>query len=151
VSHYDGAIKQLITALKYEHQRSAAKLAARLITPLLDSSDFDVVTAVPTSTSRRRQRGYNQAALIAREVAQQLHLPYRETLGRVSNIHQVGTDRRHRLEQVKGIFRPVADVAGQRLLIIDDVLTTGATMAECAKELKTAGAKRVWGGVVAKH
>ncbi len=150
-SHYDGAVKELITALKYQHQRSAARLAARLIAPLLDPGDYDLVTAVPTSASRHRQRGYNQAALIGRALAKQLRLPYSETLGRVSNAHQVGTDRRRRLEQVKGIFRVKHDIAGLHILIIDDVLTTGATMAECAKELKTAGAKRVWGAVVAKH
>jgi ComF family protein len=148
-SHYDGAIKELITALKYGHQRSAATISANLITPLLSTEDFDVVTAVPTSPQRRR--GYNQAALIAKAVARDLCLPYRETLARTRNIHQVGAARQQRLEQVKGIFRSTKDVFGQRVLIIDDVLTTGATMAECARELKTAGAKRVWGAVVAKH
>ncbi len=152
-SHYDGAIKQLVYALKYERARSAAQLAAALLTPLLNQADFDLVVGVPSAGSRYRQRGYNQAALIAKQVAAQLAIPYSEALMRTKDIRQVGTARAQRLAQVKGIFvvsQPEM-VFGSRILLVDDVVTTGATMAECAKVLKDAGVKRVWGAAVAKH
>ncbi|HSH31762.1 MAG TPA: phosphoribosyltransferase family protein [Candidatus Saccharimonadales bacterium] len=152
-SHYDGAIKELIGALKYQRAASAAGLAAELLAPLLASHAIDVVTCVATSPSRYRQRGYNQARLIAQPLARRLGLPYADLLVRTRDVRQVGTSRRQRLEQVQGIFEPrrARLIEGTSILLVDDVVTTGATMAECARVLKEAGAKRVWGAAVAKH
>lgn len=150
-SHYDGAIKELIYALKYQRAQAAAKLCAELITPLLDPLQFDIVIPVPTSPTRGRQRGYNQAALIARAVSEKLGLPYSESLVRLQDVHQVGLAKLERLKQVEGIFAVYKSASDQRVLLVDDVITTGATMVECAKVLKAAGAKRVWGAAVAKH
>ncbi len=149
-AYYDGPVKDLIQALKYGHLADGAVEAASLLTPLLEPK-FDLVTAVPTAPSRRRQRGYNQAELIARQVASQLALPYLPTLARLAPESQVGHTKRERLEQIKAAFYAPKLLPGQAILIIDDVLTTGATLAECSRVLKAAGAKRIWGAVVAKH
>lgn len=148
---YDGVAKDLVLALKFGRQKSASIEAASLLTPLLDASEFDVVTSVPSSPARFRQRGYNQSALLARSIARQLGLPYRELLGRKHQTEQIGAGRRQRLAQIQGAFYSRRPATSQRVLIVDDVLTTGATLSECAKVLRGVGTKRVWGAVVTKH
>jgi competence protein ComFC len=148
-SAYAGAVHDLIGLLKYHRQRDAATVLAATLTPLLDPTRFDVVTSVPVATSRLRQRGYNQSELIAQSVARVLALPYRPLLRRLRNTQQVGKSRHQRLEQVGGLF--VARVTSPlRILIIDDVLTTGATLNSCAVALQAVGATEVWGAVVAR-
>jgi ComF family protein len=152
-SHYDGVIKELVHHIKYDYARAASSSAAALLTPLVDASQFDLITCVPAAPARLRQRGFNQAKLIAQSLAQSTRLPYADLLLRTKNVHQVGLTRAERLEQVQGIFvahRPEL-IKGARVLIVDDVITTGATVAECAKMLQAAGAKSVWAVAVAKH
>lgn len=153
VSHYEEYVKALIHALKYQQAAASADLAAELMIPLLQSTEFDLVTSVPAAPKRFRARGFNQSELIARGLARKLQLPYATLLGRSSSVRQVGMDRRHRFEQIKGAFYPIRTTRSQsaRILLIDDVLTTGATLNQCAKVLKANGAKRVWGAVLAKH
>lgn len=152
-SHYEGRLKELILALKYNYRRDAAGPLAVLLVPMLKFQNFDFVTSVPAAPARRRERGFDHAALIARRVASESKLPYVPTLMRHGSSRQVGTNRRQRLLQVKGCFellRPLP-IEGAKVLLIDDVATTGATLSECATVLKAAGAKRVWGAVAAKH
>ncbi len=152
-AYYDGAVKELIHELKYERARAAAEVLATFLTPRINSKEFDFVTSVPTDPARRRQRGYNQAELIAKAVAKELSLPYVQVLLRVKPIHQVGAERKRRLQQIKGAFLPYRElfINESRVLVVDDVVTTGATLAECASVLKAAGAKRIWGAAIAKH
>jgi ComF family protein len=150
-SHYEGVIKELIGLLKYERARPSAAILANIITPLLHNTNFDSITSVPVATTHYRERGYNQAELIAKKVALKQSLPYSAMLARISNVQQVGSRRTDRLKQVQGVFVSRKSLAGQRVLIVDDVLTTGATLNECARVLRAAGAKAVWGAVAAKH
>ncbi|HSX41089.1 MAG TPA: phosphoribosyltransferase family protein [Candidatus Saccharimonadales bacterium] len=149
-SHYEGPVKQAITKLKYENLRAAAGSLAKLVTPLL-SGEYDVITSVPPATNRLRQRGFDHGALIARAVAAASQIPYRPLLRRAANIQQVGKSREQRLAQARGVFTYRKPLNDQRVLIIDDVVTTGATLAACTSELKAAGAKSVWAAVAAKH
>ncbi len=152
-SYYDGAVKELIAALKYRQASSAARLGASLLLPCVHGQNADIVTSVATGAIRFRQRGYNQAELIGRELARKMQLPYADLLARLDEVHQVGTSRQVRLHQVNGIFEPrlLKNIRGARILLVDDVVTTGATMAECARVLKAAGAKSIWGAAIAKH
>jgi len=153
VSHYSGSIQDLVGQLKYHGQQSAASLCARLIAAQLVGQDFTLVTAAPSAPSRQLQRGYNQAELIARGVAAQLGLPYANVLRRTSNTRQVGHNRSERFNQAEQAYAASSSrlIYGAQILIIDDVVTTGATMAACAAALREVGAKSVWGAVVAKH
>ena len=152
-AYYDGAVKELILRLKFHRDRSAAWASAALILSRIDPKKmpFDVVTSVPVSPQRYRERGYNQSELIARAVAKELTLPYQTLLGRNNGDHQMGKDRNTRIQQVQAAFYSQRGLKGERILIIDDVVTTGATLDACARALKIAGAKNVWGAVIAKH
>lgn len=152
-AYYDGIVKELVHQLKYERARSAATVLAGLVVPRLGELKFDLITAVPADPGRRRQRGYNQAELVAKAISRETGLPYVDVLLRVKPVHQIGAVRSRRLEQVKGAFMPHRElfIKNARVLVVDDVVTTGATLAECAKVLKEAGAKRVWGAAIAKH
>lgn len=152
-SRYEGSVKELIKRLKYHQAVSAAEIIAELLAPKVNTSEFDIITSVPASTRRQRQRGYNQAELIAKFLSRHLKLPYKRALGKFGHQRQVGTKRGQRLEQVKGTIYVLNSkkVADRRVLVVDDVVTTGATISECARVLKSAGAKSIWGLAVAKH
>lgn len=149
---YTGAVKEMIWRLKFSRLRMAAQPAAELIMRVLPATvKVDVVTAVPIAPERYRERGYNQAELIAREVARRLGVRYAPLLARRDAVHQIGRGRDERLAQIKGAFLARRGLRDARVLIVDDVVTTGATLEECAQTLVAAGAANVWGGAVARH
>lgn len=153
-SHYENYVKILLRMLKYERAQGVAPTLAKVIAPVVKDADkFDFVTAIPATSGRYRQRGYNQAKLIGKSLARDLKLPFHEVLGRFGNARQVGTDRRNRIKQAEYTMycSKTSAVYGGRILVIDDVVTTGATMKEAARTLKLAGAKYVWGAASAKH
>jgi ComF family protein len=116
---------------------------------------WDVVIPIPLHRKRLRQRGYNQSALVARAVARSLGVPLDTTmLRRVRDgPPQVGLTARQRAGNVRGVFsvRKEQCVRGKRILLIDDVVTTGSTMAECAKTLSKAGALRIDGWSITRE
>jgi len=149
---YEGSVKELILRLKFYRLRLAHEAAARLVTEQIPAGlKFEIVTSVPVSAGRYRERGYNQSELIAKLVARQLGLPYLSLLGRLTSTHQMGVSRAMRLQQIAGAFFVLRRLRGERVLIVDDVITTGATLSECASTLVAAGAESVWGAVVARH
>lgn len=153
-SHYRGQVKTLIGRLKYQRTVGAAGVLAQLLAKEIAKPDqFDLITWVPASSSRYRLRGYNPARLIARSLSKELDIPYAETLYKTGQTSQVGTDRRLRLSQLSGQIytRRSTLIKHAKILLIDDVVTTGATLNECGRALKTAGAKYIWGAAVAKH
>lgn len=153
-AHYEGQVKTLIWRLKYQRQRDAAKALAALLTPLLrEDKHFDFVTFVPASARHFRQRGFDQSKLLAIQIGHTLGLPVLKVLGRSGAQKQVGLDRRQRTAQVVNSFYPVRSrvVPGSRVLLVDDVITTGATLNQCARVLKEkGGAQSVWCAVVAR-
>lgn len=115
--------------------------------------DFNVVCWAPLSRKRRRKRGYDQSELLACKVAERLELPVEPLLDKVRDTPaQSGqTDAAARRANVLGAYalKPDKSVAGKRILLVDDVATTGATLSECARVLRTAGAAGVCGLVLA--
>ena len=115
--------------------------------------DIDLIIPVPLTPQRERQRGYNQSELIARGVASECHLPVRTDIMSRTRFadSQTALGRERRQDNVQGAFHLLRphDVAGRHVLLIDDVLTTGATACACAECLHTAGCTRVsvmtWG------
>ncbi len=152
-TEYVSHSKALVRSLKYERAQAAAKVMAIVISEALPYLDEAVVvTAIPTASSRVRQRGYNHARLIAKELADIRGLHYADTLHRMGQTRQVGATRKQRFAQLQGMFRPRNEYLLQEatILLVDDVLTTGASMQEAAKTLRFAGAKHVYGVVFAQ-
>jgi len=108
---------------------------------------------VPLHPSRLRSRGYNQSALLAREVSKLTGLPVKEDLlVRVKDAPpQMGLGRENRWRNVGSAFQCVGDLRNQAVLLVDDVVTTGSTMSACASALKSAGAASVWGLALARE
>lgn len=152
-SHYDGDIKSAIQLLKYHRTLAAANILGDILAEYTAPANFDIITAAPINSRHFRQRGYSQSALIAKRLARKVSLPYANLLNKTGTTRQVGTARKLRWAQISGtVFaRQPYLIKNQRILIVDDVVTTGATLSECAAILKQAGAKNVWGAAVAKH
>jgi ComF family protein len=146
VSAYQDISRQLVSRLKFSRTQAAASIIARIIDGRLPSLPADtIVVHVPTANQRVRQRGYDQAQLIARELARVRGFPYQALLRRHGKTRQVGANRQERLEQLQKAYQcpfPLR-VERRKILLVDDVLTTGATIETAAKVLKMHGAAEV--------
>lgn len=110
------------------------------------AGQYDLITWVPVSFLRRWKRGYDQSERLCRAVCRELNVKPRRTLRKVrNNAPQSSLDKSQRRANVLGVYRPVHPEAirGKRILLIDDVITTGATADECAAVLSVCGAKAV--------
>ena len=144
---YTGVGKEIIHSLKYQgYTRVVEKLATPLMLSVLDNQGrFDAVVPVPLHRSRLRRRGFNQAELLARSLANEIKSPVSDTIQVVRKTRdQVELSAAERRENVSGAFRAGGRVRGT-ILLIDDVFTTGATMSSCAETLLRAGAQEVHG------
>lgn len=137
---YDNTARQLVHGLKfYNHRGIAALFAEVMVQGLLSNLEPPhVVTWAPTSKQRARGRGHDQAELIARAVSMRLGVPCRKLLKRTSSTSQTGQSRNARLAGPTFIARACIDVG--RVLLIDDVVTTGSTLEHAATALREAGA-----------
>ncbi len=144
---------QLIARLKFARTQAAAPLIAQVMTSHFPPLPVEtIVVHIPTANQRVRQRGYDQAQLIARELARYRRLPYQALLRRHGHTRQVGANRQERFAQLEAAFycpKP-SRVAGKRIILIDDVLTTGATIESAARVMKDAGAVEVSAGLFAQ-
>ncbi len=150
---FAGRPRDVLLGFKYGNRRQLAHhfaglLVNRLIAEGVRPDQFDVVTWAPTSTHRRHRRGFDQAEVVARRVAAQLGLPCRRLLERAGSSHpQTGRDRIDRLHGP--VFRAAPSAAGRRVLVVDDVVTTGSTLRSADAALRAAGARRVQRAAVA--
>ncbi len=147
---YEGAARAAIIRLKFSSHPYYSKAFAYLMTDKLLSSeyftDFDYITCVPQNPSTRRQRGYNQSELIAREMSLLLKIPFIHTLIRTDDGQRQATlSRQERLKNVqKSYFCKDISESGKRILLVDDVYTTGATTNYCSKLLRKMGFEEVY-------
>lgn len=144
---HGGAPAQAIHRLKYDDRDDLARSLAVGFRPI-EGEEWQLVLPVPLHRSRLRARGYNQAALLARFVGRRLAVPvdYRTLRRRKNTRPQTRLSVSARRRNVRGAFRLAAKpdaMRGARALLVDDVVTTGATAAECARVLKAAGAARI--------
>jgi ComF family protein len=150
---YEGLLRDAVRALKYHGVRPlGAVLGARIAAGIqLMGWSVDAIVPTPLPQGRQRTRGYNQAALIGAAVADILNCPLLpNALTRVRETRtQVGLTAIERLQNLRGAFASRESFAGQRVLVIDDVVTTGATLAGCATALRLQGASAVFGAAVA--
>lgn len=151
VTDHDGITRDLISLYKFGHNRSAAGVIAGLMagTFLKYSTSQELenylVVPVPTATHRMRERGFGHAELLAKKVAINLRLEYSPALRRLGQSRQLGATREARLKQLTASFAAKSHkaISGRKILLIDDVVTTGGTIIAAAQTLRAAGAKQV--------
>jgi ComF family protein len=138
---YEGAGRELVARLKYRNARSTVRWLAVQMAALVDPTDIDVVTWVPTSADRRRQRGFDQAELLARAIARRLHRPSRRLLTRGAGPPQTGRALHER--RAGPVLAAKASDRERSVLLVDDVITTGTTLSVAARALRNAGFSHV--------
>jgi ComF family protein len=142
---YEGSLRKLIHVFKYQGvQPLASPLSAFMTLALPRERRFDVIVAMPLHWRKRWQRGFNQAALLADQVSKRWNVPVGKVVRRVRfTASQAGLTNAKRRANVRGVFKVTKRLDGMRVLLVDDVLTTGATAAACARAIKRAGARHV--------
>jgi ComF family protein len=144
---YEGSLRKLIHLFKFDKVHTlAAPLAKFMALALPREERFDVIVPMPLHWKRRWERGFNQSELLAREIGRRWNVPLEKTLRRVKpTAPQAGLTNARRRANVSGAFaaRRSRRLQGARVLLVDDVMTTGATAAACARVLKRAGAAHV--------
>ena len=153
-----GLVRKLVHAFKYSRQRHlrhplAEWLGETMRDPRLRGRRFDLIVPVPLHPARERERGFNQATLLAELLAHQVRVPLRPVLERIRYTRtQTAYDRAERMENLRDAFRLRKNMNVRQLhvLLIDDVLTTGSTLSECARVLKEAGAISVYAATAAR-
>jgi ComF family protein len=161
---YQGGLRELVHLLKYNGIRPAANVLGRMLAEAIAalapdfSADSVAVVPVPLYRAKLREREFNHAELIARTAIKLMAAPVRLHLSagalerKRETPSQTGLTRHQRRENVRGAFgvaQPEA-VKGREVLVVDDVFTTGATVSECARVLRRAGATKVWVATVAR-
>jgi ComF family protein len=151
---YDRGLERLLHAFKFERHDFLARPLGELLADRLgeESQSFEVLTAIPMTRARIRQRGYNQAVLLARELGAVAALPFEAglLLRRKETATQSTLPRRARAENVREAFSAAASCRGRAVLVVDDISTTGETLRAAAAELKRCGASRVGAIIVAR-
>jgi len=142
---YEGLLREWIHLYKYGRVKTMAGPLVELLAAALPRHElFDCVVPVPLHWRRRWQRGFNQAESLARGIARKWHLPVVRALRRVRYTPtQTGLSNTARRKNVSAAFATRRSLSGWRVLLVDDVLTTGSTAAACAAALRRAGAARV--------
>lgn len=146
---YDGQVRSSILAFKFQGRKDYAGFYAQKMQEVLEQyavPPFDVLTAVPMTRGRKQERGYNQSEEIARKLSDLLQVPYRELLNKFRNNavqHELPLEERR--ENVKNVYelKRHEEIKGKRVLLLDDIMTSGATLGACCKILYEAGAQEV--------
>jgi ComF family protein len=146
---FDGALREALHRLKYQHDIALGESLSKHLIELYNQCkwEVDMIIPVPLSPQRRKERGYNQSGLLARPLAYAEGIPYRPSaLRRTLEIRsQVGLTLSERRANVHGAFSAdPAAVRGKRVLVVDDVSTTGSTADACAQALRAAGSADIY-------
>lgn len=152
LSYYEGPLKKLILRTKFDGARAGAEELGKLLARHSPTFDIDFVTYVPTAGNRVRYRGFDHALVMASTLSRALGKPLVTTLVRKGKVRQFGSGRMQRKKQIQGTFYDVNQerINGAKVLLVDDVISTGATIEESARVIKQAGAKRIY-VLVAAH
>ncbi|HCY19026.1 MAG TPA: amidophosphoribosyltransferase [Deltaproteobacteria bacterium] len=144
---YEGVLLEAVQRLKYNGKTSLARPLAKLMTKEFSMNNYNLIVPVPLHKTRLKERGFNQSLLLARELSKLYNLPidYLNLRKIRATDPQVNLKGKERIENMKGAFavKNGAGFKNKKILLIDDVYTTGATVTECSKVLKKAGAKTI--------
>ena len=150
--YYTGSFRDAILAYKFSGSHAYSDVFLSLMEDAVSGikyilGEFDMLVPVPLSKRRMNERGYNQSALIAKPLSEFIGIEYRDdVLRRDKNTrHQAGLRNYERMTNVMGAFSASDDATGRNIIIFDDIYTTGSTIEECAKTLKSAGAEKIIG------
>ena len=148
---YKDVLKDKIISYKFNDNPHLYHFFAELLTPKLFQKKYDLITAVPISKKRMKERGYNQSELVAKKISKLLEIPYAKLLIKVEE-----TKRQSELSKIERAINVIdsfeftkVDIRDKNILLIDDVFTTGATVNECSKVLKKQGSKSIEVAVIA--
>jgi ComF family protein len=154
-AYYDGVVRKAVHHLKYQNDLTIGRYLAGLLQMVYDRTgwEVDLIVPIPISEQKRTERGYNQSERLAKPLSEFLEIPFsNDALIRINEISsQVGLNKEQRRENVRQAFLAKTNpVKGKKVLLVDDVFTSGATMEAAADELKGAGASQVYCLTVAK-
>jgi competence protein ComFC len=152
--HYRDGLERVLTAFKFERQDFLAAPLATLLAQLLERRGdifFDSLVPIPMSRKKLRERGYNQAELLAQALSRSIAIPMRHELVKYrDNQTQSHLPKKERQANVSAVFRARRVLDGERLLLVDDICTTAETLRACSRELRQAGAGEVCAITVAR-
>ncbi len=157
VGRYSDCLKEAVRRFKFSNKSSYYRAFGKLLALKIENTrqlvSFDIIVPVPLHISRQKQRGYNQAELMADQIAKTIKIPCRKNLLIKSSAtkSQSMLKRTERLLNLEDAFVVVDDglITNKNILLIDDIVTTGSTVNQCCKALKQAGAESVIAGVIA--
>ena len=154
--YYEDTVRLSLLRYKFGGQSSYARVYGELLADCLAAhpGTFDCISWVPLSRKRLRQRGYDQAELLARELGQRSGLPVERLLRKKRHTRAQSStgNAEKRRANIAGAYEALAPemVRGRQILLVDDIVTTGSTLSECAKTLRAAGARSVTGVTLAR-
>ena len=147
---YSDPLKKLLYSFKF----GGARYLSHVLAPLIEVEDisYDLIVPVPLSKQGLKKRGYNQALLLAEELSQRLSVPVASDilLKNDSKKSMARLDKKERRKNIKGLFYFNKKLSGETILLVDDICTTGETLRACSRELKRAGAGRIYCACVAR-
>jgi ComF family protein len=150
LGEYEGVLRRAILALK-GGRRDVGDALGALLGAAVEPMQVDMLVPVPTTVARRRERGFDQGELLARAASRRAELPVAALLRQSAGDRQRGRSRTERLAAVgRFVCMPASILAGARVLLVDDVATTGATLRDCAETLRGAGLRVNGAAVVAR-
>jgi ComF family protein len=150
ITAYKGSMAELIQLFKYNNYDYLIELfSALMIKHLLrigfNLSSYDIITSVPLHISKLKDRGYNQSSILAKSLANYFKIPFRDDIIYEKNqrISQTKLEKKEREENVRGAFLVKDAVIDKKIIIVDDIFTTGSTLKECSISFKEKGAKNI--------
>ncbi len=149
---YEFPVDRIIQAFKYGHQLALANWAGERLAEIINAADYDLMIPLPLHPERLRQRGFNQSIEIARCIASHTNIPFdhQALIRNRATAPQAELAMKERSRNVRGAFECRGDLSGYRILLVDDVMTTGATLREAARVLNLHGAATIHIAVIAR-
>ena len=153
---YEGAVRKCLHRYKFSGKSNYAPTLAKILQHALPQDQtFDIITFVPTNPQNIKQRGYHHTGLLAQELSALTGIPCKELLmktRKTSPMHGLHVaQRRANILGAIAVSAPIDAIMGKRILVVDDLITTGSTMSECARALMERGAAGVWGATLAER
>mgnify|MGYP000341350924 CR=1 FL=1 len=145
---YGGILKKLILEFKYESNYTAGYLLSNFLLEIIEENNIkaDVICYVPMTKKAEKKRGFNQCKVIAKNISNATGIPVRKCIKKIRNTKEQKTlNKEERIENLSGAFKVnnVDNIKNRNVILIDDVITTGATISECQNILKKSGAKKI--------